>query len=100
VQEIIDNKKGIHEEEILTLHHIAQRMRKQRIKKGAINFSSQEVRFRLDEKGKPCVAAGLVSSDSQLAEQALSLRAKFKAWGAQLYPPEEFVKRNASPSSY
>jgi|GEM_PF-5309637 len=28
-------------------------MRKERFKNGAINFSSQEVRFQLDEDGKP-----------------------------------------------
>lgn len=52
-QEIIESKKGIHAEEILLLNDIAQRLRKTRFSKGAINFSSQEVRFRLDEKGKP-----------------------------------------------
>ena len=52
-QEIIETKSGIHAEEILLLNDIAQRLRKTRFSKGAINFSSQEVRFRLDEKGKP-----------------------------------------------
>jgi len=66
VQEIIDNKTGQYEEEILALHHIAQRMRKQRIKKGAINFSSQEVRFRLDEKGRPI---GIVIKESRESHQ-------------------------------
>jgi ribonuclease R len=53
VQEIIDNNNGIYQEEIHHLNSIAQRMRKQRFKKGAINFSSTEVRFLLDETGKP-----------------------------------------------
>jgi len=66
VQEIIDIKTGQYEEEILALHHIAQRMRKQRIKKGAINFSSQEVRFRLDEKGRPI---GIVIKESRESHQ-------------------------------
>ncbi len=52
-QEIIESKNGIHAQEILLLNDIAQRLRKTRFSKGAINFSSQEVRFRLDEKGKP-----------------------------------------------
>lgn len=53
VQEIIDSKKGKYAESILCLHKIAQRIRKERFKHGAINFSSQEVRFVLDKKGKP-----------------------------------------------
>ena len=52
VQEIIEKEEGLYSDEILILNTLAQRFRKQRFKKGAINFSSQEVRFKLDEKGK------------------------------------------------
>ena len=41
-------------------------MRKQRFKKGAINFSSTEVRFKLDEKGKPI---GIMVKESKEAHQ-------------------------------
>ncbi len=68
VQEIIESKKGIHEEEILLLNDIAQRLRKIRFSKGAINFSSQEVRFKLDEKGKPI---GIVVKESKEAHQLI-----------------------------
>ena len=40
VQEIIENKNGHYKDEILLLNMLAQRFRKQRFKKGAINFSS------------------------------------------------------------
>jgi len=53
VQEIIEAKKGLYEDEILLLNDLAQQLRKERFSHGAINFSSQEVRFKLDEKGKP-----------------------------------------------
>jgi ribonuclease R len=53
VQEIIETKKGVNQDEILLLNDIAQRLRKIRFSKGAINFSSTEVRFKLDEKGNP-----------------------------------------------
>jgi hypothetical protein len=36
---------------VLLLHNLAQKMRKQRMEHGAINFSSQEVRFKLDATG-------------------------------------------------
>ena len=66
VQEIIEQKTGLHQEEIETLNDIAQRFRKQRFKKGAINFSSTEVRFKLDEKGKPI---GIMVKESKEAHQ-------------------------------
>jgi len=68
VQEIIETKKGKHEEEILLLNDIAQRLRKTRFSKGAINFSSQEVRFKLDEKGKPI---SVVVKESKEAHQLI-----------------------------
>ncbi|MGC4035007.1 MAG: ribonuclease R [Chitinophagaceae bacterium] len=68
VQEIIENGTGAYSDEILILNTIAQKMRKQRFKKGAINFSSQEVRFKLDEKGKPI---GIVIKESKESHQLI-----------------------------
>jgi ribonuclease R len=68
VQEIIDKKSGKYLEEISILHEIAQRFRRQRIKKGAINFSSTEVRFKLDEKGKP---VGILVKESKESHQLI-----------------------------
>ena len=66
VQEIIEQKEGLHEEEIAILNDIAQRMRKHRFRKGAINFSSTEVRFKLDDKGRPI---GIMIKESKEAHQ-------------------------------
>lgn len=68
VQEIIEKKEGKHLDEIILLNDLAQRMRKKRFSKGAINFSSQEVRFKLDEKGKP---VGIVVKESKEAHQLI-----------------------------
>ncbi len=74
VQEIIETKKGVHVEEILLLNDIAQRLRKNRFSKGAINFSSSEVRFKLDEKGKPIGVMVKESKEShQLIEEFMLL---------------------------
>jgi len=74
VQTIIETKKGKHEEEILLLNDIAQQLRKKRFSKGAINFSSQEVRFKLDEKGKPIAVVVKESKEShQLIEEFMLL---------------------------
>lgn len=68
VQEIIENEAGLHSNEILILNTLAQKFRKQRFKKGAINFSSQEVRFKLDATGKPI---GIVVKESKEAHQLI-----------------------------
>ena len=55
-------------EEILLLNNLAQQFRKKRFKNGAINFSSQEVRFKLDENGKPI---GIIVKESKEAHQLI-----------------------------
>ena len=68
VQEIIEIKQGLYVDELLILNDISQRLRKQRFKNGAINFSSQEVRFKLDENGKP---VGVEIKESKEAHQLI-----------------------------
>ena len=68
VQEIIEGAEGDHKPEILLLNDIAKNLRAQRFAKGAINFSSQEVRFVLDEKGKPI---SVVVKESKEAHQLI-----------------------------
>jgi len=53
VQEIIETGEGEFVDNILVLHRLASVMRDQRFRSGAINFGSEEVKFKLDEKGKP-----------------------------------------------
>ncbi len=53
VQGIIETGKGEYAEEIAVLNGIALKLREERFKKGSFNFETQEVRFRLDEKGRP-----------------------------------------------
>jgi ribonuclease R len=67
-QAIIEEKAGLYSEEILILNDLAQRMRKKRFSKGAINFSSQEVRFKLNEKGDPI---GIMIKESKEAHQLI-----------------------------
>jgi ribonuclease R len=53
VQQTIETKDGLQVSPILLLDKLAKAFRKERFDKGAINFSSQEVRFKLDDTGKP-----------------------------------------------
>lgn len=79
-QDIIETKEGDHAEVVLVLNDLAQKMRKKRFNKGAINFSSQEVRFKLDEKGDPI---GIVIKESkeshQLVEEFMLLANRYVA---------------------
>jgi ribonuclease R len=68
VQEIIEKKEGLHSKIIIMLNMLAQKFRKERFANGAINFSSTEVRFKLDEKGKPI---GVVVKESKEAHQLI-----------------------------
>jgi ribonuclease R len=79
-QSIIEEKTGLYSEEILILNDLAQRMRKKRFNKGAINFSSQEVRFKLDEKGDPIGIMIKESKEShQLIEEFMLLANRYVA---------------------
>lgn len=52
-QAIIDGGEGEFKNEVLTLHKLAQVMRKERIANGALEIGGNEVKFKLDEKGAP-----------------------------------------------
>ncbi len=74
VQETIETQAGLYAEEVLILNDLAQKFRKKRFNNGAINFSSQEVRFKLDEKGDPIGIMIKESKEShQLVEELMLL---------------------------
>lgn len=52
-QEIIEQGEGDYAEEILTLNRLAQQIREERFKAGSIAFERPEVRFLIDDAGKP-----------------------------------------------
>lgn len=52
-QGIIETGKGDFSSEILVLNNLAKQLRERRFANGAINFDRYEVRFNLDENGKP-----------------------------------------------
>jgi len=52
-QEILDKKSGIFYDELNTLNELAKKLKEERFKKGAIDFESDEVKFELDDLGKP-----------------------------------------------
>ncbi len=52
-QDVIETGKGPFSEEILYMQELAKILRADRFKKGAIAFEKAEVKFKLDENGKP-----------------------------------------------
>ena len=52
-QKILDEKYGEHAEELKTLNSLAEIMRAEKFKKGAIDFEQDEIRFELDATGVP-----------------------------------------------
>jgi ribonuclease R len=68
VQQIIETKDGLHFKAILLLNNLAQQFRAKRFENGAINFSSTEVKFQLDENAKPI---GIVIKESKEAHKLI-----------------------------
>ena len=52
-QEIIETGQGDYKDEILELNRLAQILREKRMSDGSIDFDRTEVRFEIDETGKP-----------------------------------------------
>ena len=74
VQQTIEAKEGEHSKAILLLNSLAQNFRAERFKNGAINFSSSEVKFQLDEHGNPIGIVVKESKDShKLVEEFMLL---------------------------
>lgn len=52
-QQLIEGQAGENANELLKLNELAHILRKAKFKNGAISFESTEVKFKLDESGKP-----------------------------------------------
>lgn len=73
-QEIIETKIGDYAEELIELNRIAKIMRTTRFKKGAINFETAEIKFKLDENGKPLGVVQKIRKDAhKLIEEYMLL---------------------------
>ncbi|HPE19528.1 MAG TPA: ribonuclease R [Tenuifilaceae bacterium] len=86
-QVVIETGEGDMKEEILALHGLAQKLRQRRFKAGAIAFDREEVKFNLDEEGKPLGVFFKVQKEAnQLIEEFMLLANKRVA---------EFVGKNS-----
>ncbi|MEO8471313.1 MAG: ribonuclease R [Chryseolinea sp.] len=76
-QEVIESGKGTLAEELQILNNIAKEFRRERFRKGAVNFETTEVKFKLDEKGRPLSVVPKVRKDAhKLIEEFMLLANK------------------------
>jgi len=84
VQAIIEGKNGSSDAEfsdaVLTLNRLAKLLREKRFKNGAINFERSEVKFDIDENGKPLRVFFKEADDSnKLVEEFMLLANRYVA---------------------
>ena len=73
-QETIETGKGKFASELQLLNSLAHKLRKERFNKGAVNFEGTEVKFKLDEKGKPLAVIPKIRKDAhKLIEEYMLL---------------------------
>ncbi len=63
-QERIETQEGDYAKELLLLNQLALKLRVERFMKGSVNFETTEVKFKLDEKGKPLGVIPKVRKDA------------------------------------
>jgi ribonuclease R len=73
-QQVIDTEEGDMKEEVLQLHKMAQQLRTKRFSSGAFAFEKVEVKFDLDEAGKPIgIKFREMGTANQLVEEFMLL---------------------------
>ncbi|OFX59632.1 MAG: ribonuclease R [Bacteroidetes bacterium GWB2_41_8] len=76
-QAIIETGEGELKDEVLTLQRLAVKLRESRFKKGSLGFERLEVKFNLDENGKPLSVYFKEAKESnQLVEEFMLLANK------------------------
>ncbi len=80
VQNIIDSEEGDFAQEIIRINNIARVLRKKRFKEGGIEFHTTEVKFILDENGKPTeIIKKELKESNMLVEEFMLLANKIVA---------------------
>ena len=97
-QQVIETGEGDYKEELLALNGLAQQLRERRFKQGAINFDRYEVKFEIDEQGKPLSVYFKVAKEAnKLVEEFMLLAnrtvAEFVGRPPKGKKPKTFVYR-------
>lgn len=98
-QEVIEAGKGDLSDEILTLDRLAKSLRDRRFREGSVGFERVEVKFNIDEKGKPVSVFFKESKDANKLIEEFMLLANKKV--AQLIGGKELDKGSkAKPKTF
>jgi ribonuclease R len=91
-QEILEGAPGDFSEELHTLDRLAKQLRKRRFDAGAINFERWEVKFNIDEHGKPLGVYFKIAKDSnKLIEEFMLMANRTVA---------EFIGKSKTPKTF
>ncbi|MEZ4922332.1 MAG: ribonuclease R [Crocinitomicaceae bacterium] len=101
-QEIIENGKGELAVEILKLDEIAKNLRADRMRHGGLEINASELRFQLDDKGKPVEVFKKIQKDAnKLIEEFMLLAnrsvGRFLGDVKQKYPEELIFRVHDKP---
>ncbi len=97
-QEVIETGEGDYKWEILTMDSLAKKLRQKRFEDGAIAFDRHEVKFEIDENGKPLGVYFKIAKDAnKLVEEFMLLAnrtvAEFVGNPGKRKKPKTFVYR-------
>jgi ribonuclease R len=92
-QEVLEAKEGKFARELTILNDLAKKLRKERFDKGAVNFETTEVKFKLDEKGKPLAVVPKIRKDAHKLIEEFMLLAN-KAVASFVYKQKKGADKN------
>jgi ribonuclease R len=95
-QQVLDEKSGPMLEELQTLNRLALKLREKKFSEGAIAFETEEVRFHLDETGKPLGVYKKIRTDTHKLIEDFMLLAnrRVATYAATKHSAKPFVYRN------
>ena len=94
VQKIIEGEEGDFKSEILILDSLAKKLRSERLRKGSITFDKAEVKFNLDEQGKPTGVFFKTQKDAHKLIEDFMLLANKKVSEFLSIPQKDLNKNN------
>ncbi len=86
-QEILEAGEGDYSSELILLNQLAHKLRKKRFAHGAINFETDEVRFKLDEHGVPIEVYIKERKDAHMLVEDFMLLANKEVAGFMMKKP-------------
>ncbi|MDR1407445.1 MAG: ribonuclease R [Tannerella sp.] len=92
-QRVIETGSGDFRDEVLTLNRLAQQLRRVRFESGAIDFDRCEVKFDIDERGKPLAVHFKESKEANFLVEEFMLLANRTVAEYAGRPPKDRAKK-------